>query len=83
MVSLIVGTVDRVMEVDRLLTSLDGQIDKEFEVVVVDQNEDERLAPLFEGHPGLAIKHLRSQPGTPELAEIGLAAAKVSKLSRS
>ena len=76
MVSLIVGTVDRVMEVDRLLTSLDGQIYKEFEVVVVDQNQDERLAPLFEGHPGLAIKHLRSQPGISRARNIGLAAAK-------
>jgi glycosyltransferase involved in cell wall biosynthesis len=75
-VSLIVATVNRVLELDRLLTSLDGQIYKEFEVIIVDQNQDERLAPLFERHPGLVIKHLRSQRGISRARNVGLGAAK-------
>ena len=75
MVSLIVATLNRVAEVDRLLTSLDGQIYKQFEVIVVDQNPDERLVPLFEKHPELVIKHLRSQPGISRARNAGLCAA--------
>lgn len=75
MVSLIVATVNRVVEVDRLLTSLDGQTYKEFEVIIVDQNQDERLAPLFARHPGLVIKHLRSHPGLSRARNAGLRAA--------
>ena len=62
-VSLIVATLNRIAKSTRLLTSLDGQNYKQFEVIVVDQNPDERLVPVFEKHPGLVMKHLRSQPG--------------------
>ena len=74
MVSLIVATLNRVAEVDRLLGSLDGQNYKQFEVIVVDQNPDDRLVPAFERHPGLVIKHLRSQPGISRARNAGLRA---------
>ena len=75
MVSLIVATLNRVAEVDRLLSSLDGQDYKQFEVIVVDQNPDQRLVTLFERHRDLVIKHLHSQPGISRARNAGLRAA--------
>ena len=75
MVSLIVATVNRVTELGRLLTSLDGQSHREFEVIVVDQNRDDRLATLFARHPGLPIKHIRSELGLSRARNVGLRAA--------
>lgn len=63
MISLIVATIDRVTELERLLRSLDAQTYKEFEVIVVDQNMDERLAPVLQNHPTLTVRHLRSERG--------------------
>ena len=53
--SLVVPTRGRVVEVDRLLQSLADQIDKNFgrdafEVLVLDQNEDDRLASVMARH---------------------------------
>ncbi|WHZ20902.1 MAG: hypothetical protein OJF47_000014 [Nitrospira sp.] len=42
-VSLIVATVGRTAEVHRLLTSLDAQTYRNFELIIVDQNPDTRL----------------------------------------
>lgn len=44
--SLIVGTLGRVRELEKLLDSLVGQSETEFEVIVIDQNPDSRLAFL-------------------------------------
>jgi glycosyltransferase involved in cell wall biosynthesis len=61
-VSLIVATRWRTVEIRRLLDSLLAQTYKVFEVIVVDQNEDDRLTPLLQDYcPRLAIKHVRSQ----------------------
>ncbi len=76
MISLIVATVNRVPELDRLLSSLDGQTFKDFEVIVVDQNRDDRLVPLLARHPGLAIRHIRSELGLSRARNAGLRAAK-------
>ena len=48
--SLILATVDRTGEVERLLDSLDSQTHREFELIVVDQNKDERLVPLLRAY---------------------------------
>ena len=72
MVSLIVATVNRVTELERLLASLDAQTYKEFEVIVIDQNTDERLAPVLQGHPTLTIHHLRSDRGAGRARNHGL-----------
>ena len=76
MVSLIVGTVNRVAELERLLTSLDSQSYKEFEVIVVDQNYDDRLVPLLAKHGRLSIKHLRCKRGLSRARNVGLRSAK-------
>jgi glycosyltransferase involved in cell wall biosynthesis len=75
MISLIVATINRITELDRLLTSLDGQVYRNFEVIVVDQNPDDRLAPILLRHPGLAINHLRGEPGLSKARNVGLPAA--------
>ena len=72
MFSLIVATLDRTDELDRLFTSLDAQTYRSFEVLVVDQNRDDRLLALFQRHQGLTIRHLRSGPGLSRGRNIGL-----------
>jgi glycosyltransferase involved in cell wall biosynthesis len=54
MISLIVSTLNRTVELDRLLTSLDQQTYKDFEVLIVDQNSDSRLSAILESHRGLS-----------------------------
>ncbi|HYD78479.1 MAG TPA: glycosyltransferase [Paucimonas sp.] len=76
--SLILATVGRTAELDRLFDSLAAQSLRDFEVIVVDQNRDDRLAPHLERARGLgvAIRHLRHHP--PNLAaarNAGIAAA--------
>jgi glycosyltransferase involved in cell wall biosynthesis len=72
MVSLIVATLDRVTELERLLASLDIQSYKDFEVIVVDQNADERLLPVLRKHDNLTIRHLRSGRGLSRARNVGL-----------
>lgn len=60
---LVVATIGRVAELDRLLGSLERQTHRRFTVLVVDQNQDDRLRPVLAAHPDLTIAHLRSQPG--------------------
>lgn len=78
MVSLIVATVNRVAELERLLASLEAQTYKEFEVIVVDQNRDERLAPILRRHPALRMRHLRSDKGVSRARNTGLRRAEGS-----
>ena len=47
-ISLVLATVDRTKEVERLLQSLDRQTYRDFELIVVDQNPAGVLAPLLE-----------------------------------
>ena len=72
MISLIVATLNRVTELERLLTSLDGQLYKEFEVIVVDQNADDRLESVLQKHESLTIHHVRSGRGLSRARNIGL-----------
>jgi glycosyltransferase involved in cell wall biosynthesis len=59
---LVVATVGRAEELGRLLDSLEAQSYRSFRVVVVDQNEDDRVAPLLEGR-GFDVVRLRSPRG--------------------
>jgi len=74
--SLIVSTCNRVNELERLLASLDRQSYKNFEVIVVDQNPDARLVPVFERFRGLEIHHLRSELGLSLGRNVGLRSCK-------
>jgi glycosyltransferase involved in cell wall biosynthesis len=72
MISLIVATVNRVSEVERFLGSLDRQTYIDFEVIVVDQNPDDRLLPIIQQHQRLSIQHLRSRRGLSRARNVGL-----------
>ena len=61
--SLILATVGRTEELERFLDSLLVQTHRDFEVVVVDQNKDERLLSVLEPYTEkLRLEHLR--PGS-------------------
>lgn len=75
MMSLIVATVGRTGELERLLASLERQTFKDFEVIVVDQNGDDRLVPILAGHAGLVLHHLRSPRGLSIARNVGLRCA--------
>lgn len=75
MFSLIVATINRVSELDRLLTSLDAQTYRDFEVIIIDQNKDGRLTPVLEKHKNLTIRHLQSEPGAGRARNVGLGVA--------
>jgi glycosyltransferase involved in cell wall biosynthesis len=60
---LVVATIDRVDALERLLASLERQTLSSFRVLVVDQNDDERVQPALEAHSNLDIEHLRTPRG--------------------
>jgi glycosyltransferase involved in cell wall biosynthesis len=73
LVSLVVSTVNRVQELDRLFRSLAKQRNSRFEVVLVDQNQDDRLASLIANYASFfSINHLRSLPGLSKSRNVGL-----------
>lgn len=77
-ISLVLATVGRCQELQPLLQSLTQQTEPRFELIVVDQNVDDRLLPWVHAAQaqGLWVRHLRHQP--PNLAAArnrGLAAA--------
>lgn len=58
--SVILCTVGREAEVEAFLESLGSQALRDFEVIIVDQNVDQRLLPVLQRcSDGLEIKHLR------------------------
>lgn len=60
--SLVVATVGRRDELQRLFDSLLAQTERRFELIVVDQNADDRVAALLPGlgRAGVAVQHLRT-----------------------
>ena len=71
--SLVMATRDRLWEVERFLKSLDSQTHRAFELIVVDQNKDERLLPLLAAYrEKFSILHLRSEPGSSRARNLGL-----------
>ena len=60
---LVVATVDRVGELGQLLDSLDRQTHRDFRVLVVDQNHDDRLEDVLARHRSLDIQRLRATGG--------------------
>jgi len=76
MISLLVATVNRVDELDRLLSSLEEQRYRDFEVIVVDQNSDDRVVRALDRHPNLVLRHLRSERGLSRARNSGLLVAR-------
>ena len=60
---LVVATVGRADALDNLLGSLEGQTHRGYRVLVVDQNDDERVARVLARHPSLRTERHRSAPG--------------------
>ena len=68
---LVVATVGRIGELARLLASVGAQGLPQLRVIVVDQNDDNRLAKVLDGR-GLELLHLRSGPGLSRARNVGL-----------
>jgi GT2 family glycosyltransferase len=78
-ISLVVSTLGRVDTLERLLLSLSHQSFAEFEVIVVDQNNDGLLEPLmarFAADP--RFRHSRSPRGVSKGRNVGIAEARAS-----
>lgn len=72
-VSLVVATVGRTTELHRLLTSLNTQTYKNFELIVVDQNLDGRLEKVIASFcDHLTIIHLTSPRGVSRARNAGI-----------
>jgi glycosyltransferase involved in cell wall biosynthesis len=71
-IDLVVATVGRTTELDALLTSLGKQSHKDFRVLVVDQNDDDRAGEILAGHSELFIERLRSPRGLSRARNVGL-----------
>jgi glycosyltransferase involved in cell wall biosynthesis len=75
--SLVVPTRDRVEELKFLLISLANQTVLDFELIIVDQNTDDRLVPILATFPyAEKVQHVKSAPtGASCARNIGLARA--------
>ncbi|MGG3937832.1 glycosyltransferase family 2 protein [Geobacillus stearothermophilus] len=72
-ISLVMATIGRTWEVERLLTSLEKQTYKNFEVIIVDQNNDDRLNPIIEKFKdSFFIKRIKSEKGLSRARNKGL-----------
>lgn len=77
--SLILATYGRVDEIGRLLDSLQVQTCQDFELIVVDQNPDERVLPFVQRAQaaGWAVQHLRQdRPNLSAARNAGMAVAR-------
>lgn len=72
--SLVVATVARTDELGVLLSSIAAQTSQSFEVIVVDQNSDNRLSPILERFSSrINIKHIRTESrGVSRARNIGM-----------
>lgn len=78
-VSLVLATYGRCDDVGRCLQSLAQQTCRDFEVLVVDQNADERIVPLVDAarEQGLTIRYLRqAEPNLSAARNFGIREAK-------
>jgi glycosyltransferase involved in cell wall biosynthesis len=69
---LVLCTVGRRHEPDRLLASLAGQTHHAFRVVLVDQNDDDRLVPLLRRYAEVEVLHLHSPRGLSRARNVAL-----------
>lgn len=76
--SMVVATLGRSHELDALLRSLVAQGRRDFELIIVDQNPDDRLAPVLASFAGsMTIVHLRTdKKGVCRARNLGAAEAR-------
>ena len=71
--SLLMATVGRSSELNRFFECLAAQSYRDFELIVVDQNSDERLLPLLSAYAQrFPIVYCKSQPGLSRARNVGL-----------
>jgi len=71
--SLILATVDRTDELAHFLIFLDKQAYRNFELIIVDQNEDDRLLPIIAPYRDrFTVLHVRSARGLSRARNVGL-----------
>jgi glycosyltransferase involved in cell wall biosynthesis len=72
-ISLIVATVGRVDELDRMLASMAKQTQKHFELIVVDQNTDDRVKDVLKSwESSFQCIHVRSDLGASKARNLGI-----------
>ncbi len=69
---LVVATVDRADQLGALLDSLDAQTHRRFRLVVVDQNDDDRVERMLAEHPALETLRQRSPRGLSRARNVAL-----------
>jgi glycosyltransferase involved in cell wall biosynthesis len=70
--SLILATINRTVELKRFLIALEKQSFRDFELIVVDQNNDDRLSSLLKIYDNFPIRHIKSFPGLSHARNVGL-----------
>lgn len=72
-ISLIMATINRKIEVEKMLISLEKQTYKNFEVIIIDQNKENFLEDVIKNFLCLDIKHIRiNKKGLSLARNIGL-----------
>ncbi|MEL6402391.1 MAG: glycosyltransferase family A protein [Cyanobacteria bacterium J06626_4] len=71
--SLLLATLHRTAEISYFLKSLDAQTYRDFELIVIDQNLDDRLVDILAPYQGkFPINHLRSAKGLSLARNVGI-----------
>jgi glycosyltransferase involved in cell wall biosynthesis len=74
LIDLVLATVGRTDEPARFLRALGAQTYREFRLIVVDQNGDDRLAPVLEPfHRAFPVVYLTAPPGLSRARNVALA----------
>ena len=73
LIDLVLATVDRSEELVRFLRALDAQTFRDFRLIVIDQNPDDRLSAILgSSERALPLLHLRAEPGLSRARNIAL-----------
>lgn len=71
--SLVVATKGRTSELVRLIASIDSQSDADYELIIVDQNDDDRLIPILEFSANQEkIHRLKCSTGVSRARNVGM-----------
>jgi len=80
--SLILCTINRKEVVASFLESVKNQTYKNFEVIMIDQNDDDRLIPIVKNYQKyFSIQHIRTEKGLSKARNVGLGYANADILA--